>query len=191
MLHGTVASDPPFLLPLVSTGDLHTMRAPVKKTTVRKQIGQKKKKEDKCGDKEVKRAAWTMKQAEEKLREVTNARRKKPVSRMIQLAAPPDADADGEDLEKTSQEEMRTSIKVLFMGLPGEMKDHAMWDGRGGTVSKIRTMLGSQAPDTRARSSPRCSTHAQSGSRRTTTPHRNPHANPAASTTASCETRRS
>ena len=149
MLHGTVASDPPFLLPLVSTGDLHTMRAPVKKTTVRKQIGQKKKKEDKCGDKEVKRAAWTMKQAEEKLREVTNARRKKPVSRMIQLAAPPDADANGEDLEKTSQEEMRTSIKVLFMGLPGEMKDHAMWDGRGGTVSKIRTMLGSQAPDAR------------------------------------------
>ena len=55
---------------------------------------------------------------QEKLREVTNARSKKPVSRMIQLVAPPDADADGEDLEKTSQEEMRTSIKVLFMGLP-------------------------------------------------------------------------
>ena len=146
MLHRTVKPEPSLLPPLVSTGDLHTMRAPVKKTAVRKQIGQKKKMVDKCEDKEVKRAAWTLKQAEEKLREVTNARSMKPVSRMIQLAAPPDADANGEDLEKTSQEEMRTSIKVLFMGLPGEMKDHAMWDGKGGTVSKIRMMLGSQAP---------------------------------------------
>eukprot|EP00966_Prymnesium_polylepis_P134069 3099026-Prymnesium_polylepis.1 len=63
------------------------MDKPVKKTARRTQIGQNKKKVDKCEDKQAKRAAWTFKQAEARLGEVTNARSKKPVSRMVQLAA--------------------------------------------------------------------------------------------------------
>ena len=119
------------------------MVSTVKPTSRRKSIGQHKKHSQKQPDAEAKRAALKVQQAQERLRIITNARSKKAVSHTAVLT-------DVEPVvDKADLSDLKTSVKVLFMGLPEKLKNEALWDGHDGTVSQIRAKMGSQAMDAR------------------------------------------
>ena len=84
-------------------------------------FGQNRKSKQKQPDAAVKRAAYQLKLAQDKLQGLANAQRRKPVSHTTVIS---DDELSG---DKADLADIKTSVKVLFMGLPNKLRDESSY----------------------------------------------------------------